>query len=258
MSRRIFIGDVHGHYDGLMQLIALVCPSPSDRLHFVGDLIDRGPRSAKVVEFVREGNHSCVLGNHEHLLLNAFPDEDPNIGAFQGWLHSGGQPTLTSYPNTEALLDHVQWFKTLPLYLDLGDIFLVHAGLNPHKRLENQDRMDFCWIREVFHAHPAPLFQDKTIVTGHTITFTLPGTAPGQIVRGPGWLDIDTGAYHPKSGWLSAVDLDNELIYQANTYTQAERIQPLAAGTVNIDPASIRSRRERKRHLAHRHEQPVS
>lgn len=247
MSRRLFIGDVHGHYDGLMQLMELVSPSSSDKLHFVGDLIDRGPCSAKVVEFVRQGSHSCVLGNHEHLLLNAFPDEDPNLGAFQGWLYSGGQPTLTSYPNTEALLDHVQWFKTLPLYLDLGDIFLVHAGLNPHKRLENQNRMDLCWIRETFHTHLAPVFKDKTIITGHTITFTLPGVAPGQIVRGPGWLDIDTGAYHPKSGWLSAVDFDNQLIYQVNTYTQAERSQPLAAVTVEIDPASIKSRQAKQK-----------
>ncbi|MGB3788174.1 MAG: metallophosphoesterase [Phormidesmis sp.] len=249
MSRRIFVGDVHGHYDGLMRLLALVSLSPSDTLHFVGDLIDRGPRSAKVVEFVRQGNHLCVLGNHEHLLLNAFPDEDPNIGAFQGWLQSGGQPTLTSYPNTEALLEHVQWLKTLPLCLDLGDVFLVHAGLNPHKSLENQDQIDFCWIRDVFHAHPNPIFQEKTIVTGHTITFTLSGVAPGQVVRGPGWLDIDTGAYHPKSGWLSAVDLDNDRLYQINTYTQAERIQSLESEVFDIDPANVRPRKAKKQPL---------
>ena len=247
MSRRIFIGDVHGHYDGLMRLVAMVSPSSSDTLHFVGDLIDRGPRSAKVIEFVRQGNHVCVLGNHEHLLLNAFPDENPNISAFQGWLQSGGQPTLTSYRNTEALLDHVQWLKTLPLSLDLGDVFLAHAGVNPHKSLASQDQMDFCWIRDVFLAHPTPIFKEKTIITGHTITFTLPGVAPGQVVRGPGWLDIDTGAYHLKSGWLSAVDLDNDLLYQVNTYTQAERVQSLESNVFDIDPATIKLRQHKKR-----------
>ncbi|EDX86468.1 Ser/Thr protein phosphatase family protein [Synechococcus sp. PCC 7335] len=246
MSRRIFIGDVHGHYDGLMQLVAMVSPLPTDTLHFVGDLIDRGPLSAKVVEFVRQGNHICVLGNHEHLLLNAFPEEDPNIAAFQSWIKSGGQSTLTSYPNTETLLEDVEWFRTLPFSLDLGDVFLVHAGLNPHKSLADQNLIDYCWIREVFHTFPTPFFQEKTIIIGHTITFTMPRVTPGQVVRGPGWLDIDTGAYHPKSGWLSAIDLDNDLLFQVNTHTQAERVQSLEAGIVDVELADIKRRKNRR------------
>lgn len=248
MSRRIFIGDVHGHYDGLMRLVAMIAPTRQDTLHFVGDLIDRGPKSAQVVEFVRQGNHPCVLGNHEHLLLNAFPENDPNLGAFQGWLHSGGQPTLTSYPNTEALLEHVDWLKTLPLYLDLGDIFLVHAGLDPTKALSQQTQMDLCWIRDVFHSHPEAIFQGKRIITGHTITFTLPGIEPGQIAQGPGWLDIDTGAYHPKSGWLTAVDIDYGLVYQVNTITRAKRMTTLEKAAISIDPAAVKPRRQ-KRHV---------
>lgn len=242
MSRRIFIGDVHGHYSGLMRLTTMIAPTSTDTLHFVGDLIDRGPRSAQVVEFVRQNNYPCVLGNHEHLLLNAFPDENPHLGAFQGWLNSGGQPTLTSYPSTEALLEHVEWLKTLPLYLDLGDILLVHAGLNPQKSLAEQNQMDFCWIRDDFHRHPVPFFKDKRVITGHTITFTLPGVAPGQIAQGPGWLDIDTGGYHPKSGWLTAVDIDHELVYQVNTKTQAKRMTTLEKASTTVEPANVRPR----------------
>ncbi len=243
MSRRIFIGDVHGHYTGLMRLAEMVAPTASDVLHFVGDLIDRGPRSAQVVEFVRKHNYPCVLGNHEHLLLNAFPDEDPNLSAFHSWLYSGGQPTLTSYPSTEALLEHVDWLKTLPLYLDLGDIFLVHAGLNPKKPLAQQTQMDLCWIRDDFHHHPTPYFSDKRIVTGHTITFTLPGVSPGQIAQGPGWLDIDTGGYHPKSGWLTAVDIDQALVYQINTQTNAKRVVALEDAIASVEPARVKPRR---------------
>lgn len=244
MSRRIFIGDVHGHYDGLMRLIAMIAPTREDRLHFVGDLIDRGPKSAQVVEFVRQGNHSCVLGNHEHLLISAFPDEDSNIGAFQGWLHSGGQPTLTSYPDTESLLEHVEWLKTLPLYLDLGDILLVHAGLNPRKPLEQQTHMDFCWIRDAFHSHPQPVFEHKRIIIGHTITFTLPGVMPGQIAQGPGWLDIDTGAYHPRSGWLTAVDIDHSLVYQINTLTKVRRMTTLESAVATVEPTDVKPRQK--------------
>ncbi|MGC1308373.1 MAG: metallophosphoesterase [Phormidesmis sp.] len=249
MSRRIFIGDIHGHYDGLMRLVAMIAPTRKDTLHFVGDLIDRGPKSAQVIEFVRQGNHPCVLGNHEHLLLNAFPDQDPHLGAFQGWLNSGGQPTLTSYPNTETLLEHVEWLKTLPLYLDLGDIFLVHAGIDPYKALRQQTRMDFCWIRDVFHSYPEPALAGKRIITGHTITFTLPGVEPGQIAAGPGWLDIDTGAYHPKSGWLTAVDIDYGLVYQVNIFTQAKRMTTLQKVLVQVEPAAVQSRKNQR----HRH-----
>lgn len=246
MSRRLFIGDIHGHYDGLMRLVDMMALTATDQLHFVGDLIDRGPRSAQVVEFVRQHNYTCVLGNHECLLLNAFPDENSNISAFHGWLHSGGQPTLTSYPSTEALLEHVEWLRTLPLYLDLGDILLVHAGLNPHKSLSGQDQMDFCWIRDVFHSHPTPFFPDKQIITGHTITFTLPGVAPGEIAAGPGWLDIDTGGYHPKSGWLTAIDIDHRLVYQTNTHTHEKRLKCLEDVLINIEPNKVKKRRIRK------------
>ena len=246
MSRRLFIGDIHGHYDGLMQLVAMISPTKSDTIHFVGDLIDRGPKSFQVIEYVRKHNYPCVLGNHEHLLLNAFPDDNPNLGAFQGWLHSGGQPTLTSYPDTETLLDHVEWLKQLPLYIDLGNVFLVHAGLDPSKQLSQQTQMDFCWIRDVFHRSLSPFFQDKVVITGHTITFTLPGVQPGEIARGVGWLDIDTGAYHPKSGWLTAVDIDNELVYQVNTITQARRMTTLEDITVEIKPAAVRPRGKRQ------------
>ncbi|MEL6161763.1 MAG: metallophosphoesterase [Cyanobacteria bacterium J06554_11] len=250
MSRRIFIGDVHGHYNGLMRLVTMIAPTPSDTLHFVGDLIDRGPRSAQVVEFVKTHNYPCVLGNHEHLLLNAFPDDNSNIAAFQGWLNSGGQPTLTSYPSTEALLEHVAWLRTLPLYIDLGDILLVHAGLHPDKPLEAQDQMDFCWIRDVFHSHPTPFFEDKRVITGHTITFTLPGVAPGQIAQGPGWLDIDTGGYHPKSGWLTAIDIDHELVYQTNTHTREKRMTSLESVVVAVEPSTVKQRRGRKKKKA--------
>lgn len=251
MSRRLFIGDIHGHYDGLMQLVAMIAPTQQDTLHFVGDLIDRGPKSAQVVEFVRTNNYPCVLGNHEHLLLNAFPDKDPNLGAFQGWLNSGGQPTLTSYPTTEALLEHVDWLKTLPLYLDLGDVFLVHAGLDPQKAIAQQTQMDLCWIRDVFHSQVSSFFPDKRIITGHTITFTLPGVKPGEIAQGPGWLDIDTGAYHPKSGWLTAVDIDYGLVYQVNTITRAKRMTTLESVAVNIEPTAVRPRQKKRQYVIH-------
>lgn len=228
MSRRIFIGDVHGHYDGLMHLLEKVAPTSEDHMYFVGDLIDRGPESAKVVSYVYQQRHPCVLGNHEQLLLNAFSKERESGHALHGWLYCGGQATLASYKNNlELLTEHLQWFQTLPLYIDLTDVWLVHAGVDPTLDISEQTAEEYCWIREAFHSDPTPYFADKLIITGHTITFTFPDIPPGQIVEGPGWLDIDTGAYHPKSGWLTGLDIDNEIVHQVNVFDASYRQRSL-------------------------------
>ncbi|MBE9080068.1 serine/threonine protein phosphatase [Romeria aff. gracilis LEGE 07310] len=237
--RRIFIGDVHGHYDGLMQLFETIAPARGDQIYFVGDLIDRGPKSAHVIEFVRKNNYPCVLGNHEQLLLDAFPNGGTNMAAFQNWLYSGGQTTLASYSTTDHLLAHIEWLKKLPLFLDLGDIWLVHAGIDPRKPLGQQTSQDFCWVREPFQSFERPYFTDKLVIVGHTITFTLPDVSPGQIAQGPGWLGIDTGAYHSKSGWLTAVDIDNALVYQANVFQKATRTRSLKDAIAPISPQKI-------------------
>ena len=243
MTRRLFIGDVHGHYDGLMQLLNKIALTDQDRLYFVGDLIDRGPKSAQVVKFVRHRADGCVLGNHEQLLLEAFPQDGAHLPMLQGWLYSGGQATLSSYGEVEDLLKDIDWIRGLPLYLDLDDVWLVHAGVNPKLPVEKQTQQDLCWIRNAFHSSTEAYFADKLIITGHTITFTLPGVAPGQIAQGRGWLDIDTGAYHPKSGWLTAVDLDNALVHQVHVVQGTLRSRPLSEAVYTIKPAQIRPRR---------------
>lgn len=247
-GRQIFIGDVHGHYDGLMQLLDAIAVDPGDRIYFVGDLIDRGPKSAQVVEFVRESGHPCVMGNHEQLLLEAFPDNKVSQYALQAWLQSGGQATIASFDTPEVLLDNLSWFRSLPTYLDLGDVWLVHAGVHPKLPIHDQTTQEFCWIRDEFHSVSEPYFTDKLIITGHTITFTLPNVAPGELAQGKGWLDIDTGAYHPKSGWLTGLDYTNQQVYQVNVFEKESRIRPLEEATVQIDPSQVRGA-ARRRHL---------
>jgi serine/threonine protein phosphatase 1 len=244
-DRRIFIGDVHGHYDGLMNLLETIAPTDSDQVYFVGDLIDRGPKSAQVIEFVRQQGYVCVLGNHEQLVLEAFPgDNKVSQFALQAWLQSGGQTTVASYAEPERLLDNIEWLRTLPPYLDLGDIWLVHAGLHPSLPIHAHTLQEFCWIREEFHSMLQPYFADKLIITGHTITFTLPNVAPGDLAQGQGWLDIDTGAYHPKSGWLSAFDHTNQQVYQFNVYSKRSRVRPLSEAAIWIDPTQVVRRRQ--------------
>lgn len=235
-SRRIVIGDVHGHYEGLMTLLNTIAPGADDQVYFLGDLIDRGPQSCQVIEFVKDSPYQSLLGNHEHLLLEAFPNGQVYAPALQAWLQSGGRATVASYIEVELLVKHVEWIRTLPTYLDLGDVWLVHAGVNPELPIEQQGYAEFCWIRDEFHRSVRPYFPDKTIITGHTITFTFQGVAPGAIAQGRGWLGIDTGAYHPKSGWLTALEIDSQQVYQANVYTNQVRTVPLSEVTMPVEP----------------------
>ncbi|WP_088243900.1 metallophosphoesterase family protein [Calothrix rhizosoleniae] len=226
-NRRIVIGDVHGYYEGLMTLLEAIAPNARDSVYFLGDLIDRGPQSFQVVELVRKNSYHCILGNHEQMLLNLFTNSQVSTSVVNAWLYSGGQATIASYPQANISQEHLEWFKSLPTHLDLGDIWLVHAGVNPSMSIEKQNSNQFCWVRDEFHSMQKPYFPNKQIIVGHTMTFTFPGVAPGKIVQGAGWLNIDTGAYHPRSGWLTGLDVTNNLVYQVNVFQNKLRTLPL-------------------------------
>jgi serine/threonine protein phosphatase 1 len=242
-QRRIVIGDVHGHYDTLMSLLDAIAPTSDDMVYFLGDLIDRGPQSAQVVDFVMKSPYLCLLGNHEQMLLDILGDGEIYGPALQAWLYSGGHSTINSYGDKGVRQEHLEWMRTLPTFMDLGDTWLVHAGVHPRIPLEKQTSEQFCWIRDEFHSMPRPYFPDKLIITGHTITFTLPGVLPGKLAQGRGWLDIDTGAYHPKSGWMTGLDITNSLVYQANVFRRRVRKLPLQEAVTRVEPSTILPRR---------------
>lgn len=248
-SRRIFIGDVHGHYDGLMKLLDAIALQSDDQLYFLGDLIDRGPKSSQVISFVRNGGYTCVLGNHEQMLLDALPDGKVLQAALQAWLYSGGHATVASYEKPDDLLNDVHWIRTLPTHLDLDDIWLAHAGVHPGLAIEDHTTQEYCWIREEFHSMAEPYFPNKLIITGHTITFTLPNVSPGAVAQGKGWLDIDTGAYHPKSGWLTGLDITNQLVYQFNVFHDVQRTMPLTEAVIQVEPKLVSARRQQVIHF---------
>src|ERR1044072_2596026 len=66
----IFIGDVHGTFDELLELINKLNYDPlNDHLIFVGDLVAKGPKSIEVVKLIRSLGASCVRGNHDDKVL---------------------------------------------------------------------------------------------------------------------------------------------------------------------------------------------
>jgi len=142
------IGDIHGQLDALERLLERlgyersdgVWRHPQRQALFLGDLIDRGPRSRDVVATVRRmveaGHARCVMGNHE-LNAIAYHTRDPRQP--DQWLrpHSPKnvaqhEATLASYAGyEEKLASDLAWFRELPFWLDLGDLRLIHAAWRP-------------------------------------------------------------------------------------------------------------------------------
>lgn len=116
----ICIGDVHGCYK---TLLALMEQFPEDEVCFVGDLVDRGPRSYDVVKFVMESGYLCTMGNHEAFMCMS----EDKVWAKREWtkFRNGGLQTLASYPqddNNKAITEHRKWMRELPLYIEFEDL----------------------------------------------------------------------------------------------------------------------------------------
>jgi bis(5'-nucleosyl)-tetraphosphatase (symmetrical) len=117
------IGDVQGCFDELTQLLAKVNFEKADHLWFVGDLVNRGPKSLDVLRFVRDlgARAATVLGNHDlHLIAQHAGVERPHKGdTFQDVLEAADADQL------------VDWLRTQPMVHVEGAYAMVHAGLLP-------------------------------------------------------------------------------------------------------------------------------
>lgn len=227
-GERIYaIGDIHGRDDLLRRMLALIEADVDKagaqaraRLVFLGDYVDRGPRSAAVVRQLRalqaaSAAVTCLRGNHEQALL------DVALGAAEerqvaGWLTYGGRETLASYglpadlvyssdiaAITEAAVqvlgvEDVDWLSRLPLIHASGDYLFVHAGIRPGVPLDDQVAQDLLWIREGFLDYRQSF--GPLVVHGHSIT--------RAVDRQPNRIGIDTGAY--ATGILTALVLEGE------------------------------------------------
>lgn len=174
-SERLFIvGDIHGCLDPLKRMMDKIDWRPEeDGLIFLGDYIDRGVNSKGVVDYIIEISNSfplvqCLMGNHENILLDFLSSGDPRL-----LLLNGGITTLESYQveekgEKEALIpaEHVAFFESLFLYIELDEYYVVHAGFRPGVEVEKQATEDLIWIREPF------IFSDydfgKKVIFGHT------------------------------------------------------------------------------------------
>lgn len=117
------IGDIQGCFDELQALLAKVRLAKRDRVWFVGDLVNRGPKSLEVLRFVRElGERAVVvLGNHDlHLVTQ-----------HEGFAKPRKDDTFTEVLQAADRGALVDWLRTRPMMHVEGDYAMVHAGLLP-------------------------------------------------------------------------------------------------------------------------------
>ena len=226
------IGDVHGEFDTLIELTNQL--SKKAKFIFVGDLIDRGPDSSKVVDFVRNGNHQCVMGNHEDMMIKeakrmAEMQEDYTIDEL--WIVNGGLSTLESYgvikiaedgnsfshtkdkESINKFIYDAEWMESLPLYITAtvrwkeqdADIIVSHAAIGQVWTTKmgkgSRHKEHILWNRE--QVGPFQTFQMLNVF-GHT-----PSTYDMRISERKNWINIDSGCTYnrPGLGKLTALNL---------------------------------------------------
>jgi len=204
--RTLVIGDIHGEYEKLMQVLSKAnWQAGKDTLIFLGDYIDRGPNSYKVVQFIKQLKEDypeltvLLKGNHEDMALRYINKEISS----QLYAYNGGMETLKSYEDNNLFYSDIKWLNKLPLVHETEKYIFVHAGLMPSIPLYQQKEEDMLWIRDEFLNHDDSSF-DKVIIHGHTAV---------KEVETLGWrINLDTGA--GKGGKLSLLDMSSGKIYQ--------------------------------------------
>lgn len=131
-GRIIAIGDIHGCHQEFADLIATVALTPDDQLVLLGDLINRGPDSCKVIDLAREHRAISLLGNHELRLLNYRRTKDESH-VKEGDLDTFGKLR----PEDWAYLEAMPLTHELP---DLNTVF-VHGGFLPNEPWQKQGTM---------------------------------------------------------------------------------------------------------------------
>ncbi len=212
--RHLAIGDIHGCYRSLRTLIEFVDVREEDVLITLGDYVDRGPDSDKVlqwlIQYENRGQLVPLRGNHEVMMLMARKDPEQ----LEHWLKNGAGATLESYSPFEndpgKLVDiydeHWDFVENglLPYY-EIDTHFFVHA--NAYAELPLGDQPEFMLYWENLNDPPRHE-SNRIMVCGHT------SQRDGIPYSNGNAICIDTNAC--RGGWLTCLDVDSEYVYQAN------------------------------------------
>lgn len=229
------IGDIHGEYEQLKELLTKMNFGEQDKLYVLGDVVDRGPEPIRALQFLMGlPNCTCLVGNHEFMAymgmkillkeiteesVRDFAEEDQET--LKEWMINGGIMTIADFGGLsgEERKKVMEYLGNLEAYVELEvngqEYLLVHAGLghfSEEKAMEEYTLDDLIWARTDYGK---PYYKDKIVVTGHTPTQRIPGNPhPGCIYRDNNHIAVDCGACF-KEGRLAGICLETGKEYYA-------------------------------------------
>jgi len=226
--RTYVIGDIHGAYRALKQVIQRAAPDAEDRLIFLGDYVDGWSESKKVVEYLMEleALYNCLFlrGNHdawcEEWLAGLGPD--PN------WLFHGGRATVESYNGIKPAdrIRHLAFFGRMRPYFEEDGRLFIHAGFSSmHGPAMEHYESNYFWDRTLWEMalavdhripkesffYPQRLQLYQEIYIGHTPTTNYDRDMPMQACNV--W-NIDTGAAF--NGKISMLEIASKKLIQSD------------------------------------------
>ncbi|HEX8038000.1 MAG TPA: metallophosphoesterase [Chryseosolibacter sp.] len=213
MSRVFVLGDIHGAYRALRQCLERSkFDYGKDRLISLGDVSDGWPETRQCIdELLRIKNLTYILGNHDSWTL-----EWMLSGRIEPvWYAQGGKATIDSY-RSGIPAEHVKFLSEALLYYQYDNKLFVHAGFDPSRPPDQQDREILLWDRSLaslaldHYDSPAEgnLFTFDEVYIGHT-----PIPYPKPIVSLGVWL-MDTGAGW--SGVLSIMNVETKEVFTSD------------------------------------------
>ena len=221
MSEQIYIiGDVHGCFNTLLELIKQFPNKERSKICFVGDVVDRGLFSCDVVELIIQNGYKMVMGNHERRLLNNQLEFLNNKVPFdRSWFFgNGGEATYRSYfgQSMKFKQRHIDFLEQRPVYLEFKDyktqngehLVVSHSAVGNMWELRNDK-----YTSEEFKRHLLSGRGDEMQVSG---IFNVYGHTPVREVKFyKNSADIDTGCVFNEVGYdkLSALEFPSMKIY---------------------------------------------
>ena len=184
------IGDIHGCYFTLKALVDKIKNKyPDIPIYCVGDLVDRGNFSSQVIDYVTTEKINFTLGNHDYMFFCNM--REPFSIMARSWNYNGAETTIASYKDKMSLMDmHLDFIIKAPLFYNLDDCFISHAGLsvkyqpflsdkvltdenlNELLKQDLDDQNSILWTRDnlinikklqvVGHTHRKEIFHDET------------------------------------------------------------------------------------------------
>jgi hypothetical protein len=188
MSCTIVVGDIHGCYDELIDMLEAAGFGADDRLVCVGDLVTKGPKDREVLDlFMTDSRFRTVIGNHDLALRRKWHGEKVKLKPSQKATHKELKGEKQKY---------LPFLNALPFTIDLGTHLVVHAGLRPGIELYSQTSEDMTLLRTLGKDRETrggtPWYEvydgEKVVLFGHW-----PSSEPR---RGPRAIGLDTGCVY--------------------------------------------------------------